>query len=537
MKNLTESTTWQSLQASRSKWQTQAISELFISNPSRFAEFSVKNAGILLDYSRQPLDEPLKKSFVDIGRSLAIHEKIHAQCLGEPLNFTENRPALHTALRHTEAAALGELQKHIIEEQTKCFALADAIHEHRFVGVKGQPFTDVVNIGIGGSHLGPLMATTALQMHAVSPLRFHFLSSIDKGPINALIQTINPETTLFIVSSKSFTTLETLTNAATLKKWLQATGHQAVIDHQWFAITAQPEKAKADGFAPDHILKTWEWVGGRYSLWSAVGLPLLLKIGKTKFLELLQGAAAMDEHAQTAAYEKNMPFILAMLTYLHMSFSHAQAEAIAPYSQRLQMLIPYLQQATMESLGKSVNLDGETVQPLTGPIIFGQEGCEGQHAYHQLLHQGNLTIPIDFILIGKPEKTESGLHHDALLASALSQAEALTRGLSLNEVLAEHPELTPESAAHRVLPGNRPCNILLLDELTPATLGALIALYEHKIFILSLLWEINAFDQWGVELGKKLLPDILKALQTPLKGNEPPTLLTYLKQLKEGSSP
>ena len=535
MKNLTESITWQTLASSRAKWQTQAISDLFASNPSRFVEFSIKSSGLLLDYSRQPIDDSLKKIFTDIGQSLLVHEKIRAQCMGETLNFTENRAALHTALRHTKADALSHLSKNIVAEQTKCFELANAIHEHRFVGTNGQAFTDVVNIGIGGSHLGPLMATTALQTQAVSPLRFHFLSSIDKGPINTLIHAINPETTLFIVSSKSFTTLETLTNANTLKEWLQSTGHQAVIDHQWFAITAQPEKAQAFGFSPEHILKTWEWVGGRYSLWSAVGLPLLLKIGKTKFLEFLKGAASIDEHAQTAPYENNMPFMLAMLSYLHMSFNHVQAEAIAPYSQRLQFLIPYLQQATMESLGKSVNIEGETVPSFTGPIIFGQEGCEGQHAYHQLLHQGNLTIPVDFILIGKAEKNESGLHHDALLASALSQAEALTRGLSLTEVLAQHPELSKASAAHRVLPGNRPCNILLLDELTPATLGALIALYEHKIFILSVLWEINAFDQWGVELGKKLLPDILKALQTPLSGNEPPTLLTYLKQLKQGS--
>lgn len=536
MKNLTESTTWQTLHAGRTKWQTRAISELFISNPSRFEEFSVKNSGILLDYSRQPVDDALKKIFAETGQLLGIREKIHAQCSGEPLNFTENRPALHTALRQPQGLAIGSYQKNITDEQAKCFQFADDIHQHRFVGVNGQPFTDVVNIGIGGSHLGPFMATTALAMHAVSPLRFHFLSSIDKGPLNTVIHTINPETTLFIVSSKSFTTLETLTNAATLKTWLQSSGHQAVLDHQWIAITAQPDKAHAFGFTDERIFKTWEWVGGRYSLWSAVGLPLLLKIGRVKFLEFLQGAASLDDHAQTAPYENNMPFILAMLTYLHMSFNHAQAEAIAPYSQRLQLLIPYLQQATMESLGKSVDKNGEAVQTVTGPIIFGQEGCEGQHAYHQLLHQGNLTIPVDFILIGKPEKEESGLHHDALLASALSQAEALTRGLSLTDIQTQHPELTLENAAHRILPGNRPCNIILLDELTPATLGALIALYEHKIFILSLLWNINAFDQWGVELGKKLLPDILKTLQTPLTGNEPATLLTYLKQLKAGAS-
>lgn len=536
MKNAIKSAFWQRLKTHHETLAKTRMVELFESNPNRFEEFSIKSSGILLDFSRHLITQPTLKLLIELADAAKLQARFQALLTGESVNTTENRPALHTALRQLNDAPLcvnGQNIKPAVQhELNRVLTFAKAIHEGRFRGTTGQPITDVVNIGIGGSHLGPYLATTALKEYAKGSLRFHFLSSIDSAPLNDLITKIHPETTLFIVSSKSFSTLETLTNAHSLKAWLNEIGLSSAFPAQWVAITAYPEKAAAFGFPPDHIFETFEWVGGRYSVWSSIGLPLLLMLGSEGFLEFLEGAHSMDTHVQSAPYEKNMAIMLALLSFWHMHFDHSTAEAVAPYAKRLQALVPYLQQAAMESLGKSVNLQGEKVSTPIGPIIFGQEGSEGQHAYHQFLHQGNLCIPIDFILIARAHATHNERHHRILLASALSQTEALMRGLSVQEIQAKHPELTPEEAAHRALPGNRPSNILLLDELSPKTLGALLSLYEHKIFAASVLANINPFDQWGVELGKQLLPDILSTLETPLHQNEPDTLLTHLKKLR-----
>jgi glucose-6-phosphate isomerase len=536
MKNLIESPLWPALKADHETLKKTDVTDLFSANPSRFDDFSVKSSGILLDYSRHRMTKTTLGLLADLASMANLSAQFQALFTGKPVNTTENRPALHTALRDASKKPLtvsGEnIQTTVENEQIRLFAFAEAVRLGQFVSASGKAITDIVNIGIGGSHLGPYLTTTALKDFANTKLRFHFLSSIDKAPLNDVITSTNPETTLYIVSSKSFTTLETLTNANSLKAYLQSQGHTDIFPKQWVAITAHPDKALAYGFPPEHIFETFSWVGGRYSIWSSVGLPLALMIGERGFRDFLSGAHSMDEHVKNTPPEKNMAMLLALLSFWHAHFDQATAEAVAPYSQRLQALVPYLQQAAMESLGKSVNLNGDTLTAHAGPVLFGQEGSEGQHAYHQFLHQGTLCIPVDFILIGRPHEKHNGHHHCMLLASALSQAEALTQGLSTADIQAKHPHLTKAQAAHLVLPGNRPCNLLLLDELTPATLGALLALYEHKIYAQSVLANINPFDQWGVELGKQLLPDILTALEAPTNPNEPSSLLTHLKKLR-----
>lgn len=536
MKKLTASPLWSALRADHEALKEQQVADLFSANPKRFDEFSIKSSGILLDFSRHRITKTTLGYLADLASMANLSTQFQALFSGQPVNTTEHRPALHTALRHGSEPALAlhsqSIQIAVENEQTRLFAFAEAVRSGQFLGASGKRITDVVNIGIGGSHLGPFLTTTALKDFASTNLRFHFLSSIDKAPLNDVLASTNPETTLYIVSSKSFTTLETLTNANSLKATLQSLGHTDIFPAQWVAITAHPEKALAYGFQPEHIFETFAWVGGRYSIWSSVGLPLALMIGEAGFREFLAGAHEMDTHVLNAPPEKNMAALLALLSFWHLHFDAASAEAVAPYAQRLQALVPYLQQAAMESLGKSVDLNGQPIETHAGPILFGQEGSEGQHAYHQFLHQGKLCIPVDFILIGRPHEKHNGHHHCMLLASALSQAEALTRGLSAAEIQAKHPHLSADEAAHLVLPGNRPCNLLLLDELTPATLGALLALYEHKIYAQSVLANINPFDQWGVELGKQLLPDILASLEAPLNPKEAPSLLTHLKKLR-----
>lgn len=536
MKNLIESPLWPALKADHETLKKTDVTDLFSADPKRFDSFSIKSSGILLDYSRHRITKTTLGLLADLASMANLPAQFQALFSGAPVNTTENRPALHTALRNNNKKPLtvsGEnIQATVANEQARLFAFAEAVRSGQFLGAKGQAITDVVNIGIGGSHLGPYLTTTALKDFSSTKLRFHFLSSIDKAPLNDVIASTNPETTLYIVSSKSFSTLETLTNANSLKAYLQSQGHTDVFPKQWVAITAHPEKALVYGFPSEHIFETFSWVGGRYSIWSSVGLPLALMIGEQGFRNFLSGANSMDEHVLNSPPEKNMAMLLALLSFWHARLDHATAEAVAPYSQRLQALVPYLQQAAMESLGKSVNLNGETLKQHAGPILFGQEGSEGQHAYHQFLHQGTLCIPVDFILIGRPHEKHSGHHHCMLLASALSQAAALVQGLSAADIQAKHPELSDAEAAHLVLPGNRPCNLLLLDELTPATLGALLALYEHKIYAQSVLANINPFDQWGVELGKQLLPAILADLEAPLTPNETSSLLSHLKKLR-----
>jgi glucose-6-phosphate isomerase len=393
------------------------------------------------------------------------------------------------------------------------------IREKKWLGVTGKPITDIVNIGIGGSHLGPLFTIHALSDFADKDLRCHFISNIDSSHIHEILLKINPETTLFIVSSKSFSTLETITNAISIRSWFKDQLKTDDLSKHWVAVTAEVTDAKQFGIPEENIFPLWDWVGGRYSIWSAIGLPLAILIGMKRFQEFLSGGHAMDEHFRTAPLKENIPVILALLSLWYINFFGTQHYAIIPYSHHLNYLRLYLQQLEMESNGKNTSNDGTLLDFPTSPIIFGEQGCNGQHSFHQLLHQGQHFVPVDFILVGLAKK-EIEDHHHILVGSGLSQAQALMSGKSYEEAYAElqayglSQEESHYLAQHKTIPGNRPSNILFIDQISPRTLGLLIALYEHKTFVQGVIWGINSFDQWGVELGKKLLPDILENLKS-----------------------
>ena len=522
MTDLTKKPAWMALKRHQIEIAPLHMRDWFLQEPDRFKQFSLQNDEMVLDYSRNRIQQKTLNLLFDFARSSDLSEKITALFTGHSINHTEKRPALHTALRAKDTALLTvngeEITVKIQETRAKMQAIVEKIHNKQWLGATGKPIRHIVNVGIGGSHHGPYMATHALKEFAVSDLQFHFVSTVDHTHLQDVLEHIDAETTLFIISSKSFTTLETLTNAHSILNWLK---HKLPCDgiaaHHFIAVTSAIEKAINFGIQRENILPIWDWVGGRYSIWSAIGLPLMLMIGNKHFMEFLEGAYQMDSHFRDAPYEQNMPVILALLNIWYTHFFNANATAIIPYSHRLHRLVAYLQQAEMESNGKSVNSSGHAITYATSPIVFGEEGCNGQHTYHQLLHQGKLLVPADFILIGNTN-AHVNHHQDILFASGLSQAQALMQGKTYQEAYAElksHDYSDEEAATlayHQVIPGNRPSNILFLQRLTPKNLGALIALYEHKIFVQAVLLNINPFDQWGVELGKQLLPTILNNL-------------------------
>lgn len=527
MKNLTELTEWQALANHQSEINDLHMRDLFSQDALRFSRFSLQCGELFFDYSRNRITEKTLKMLCDLAKAIGLSEKIAALFSGYPINATEKRPALHTALRDRAGTQIMVKGKNIAQEiaamRQKMCDFVSQIHNKKWLGVTGKPIAHIVNVGIGGSHLGPMMCTQALLDFSVSDLQFHFISSVDKAGLLEVLQKIDPETTLFIISSKTFSTIETLTNANTISAWMQdKLGPEALAKH-FIAITTAADKAVAFGILEQHIFPLWDWVGGRYSIWSAIGLPLMLMIGSKHFNEFLNGAYAMDQHFQNAAYGENIPVVLALLSVWYLNFFNTHVQAIIPYSHRLRYLIAYLQQAEMESNGKSIKLNGGNVSYATGPVIFGEEGCNGQHAYHQLLLQGQHLIPVDFILVGEGGASfTTDLHQDILIASGLSQAQALMRGKTYDEARQELLDLNYEEdeaselACHRVIPGNRPSNIIFLERLTPKNLGMLLALYEHKIFVQGAIWGINSFDQWGVELGKQLLPVILRGMKDGL---------------------
>lgn len=540
MRNLTETMEWQALTNHLATIRSAHMRDWFAEDDQRFTKFSLSVGDILLDYSRNRINEETRSLLVKLAQAADLQEKIHGLCAGLPLNATENRPALHTALRDPHHQPIWINSDNIAEKIRACLekmaAFTDQIHEQQWLGATGKPITHIVNIGIGGSHLGPKMAVHALKAFSNAQLQFDFISSIDDTYLHEVLTRCNPEQTLFIVSSKSFTTIETMTNAATIKNWLiDKLGRDAITNHL-IAVTAAPDKAIHFGIPDSHIFPIWEWVGGRYSVWSAVGLPLMLAIGHQHFTAFLRGAHEMDQHFATAPFTENMPVILGLLDIWYSNFFATTAKAIVPYTHRLRLLIPYLQQAEMESNGKRVTINGSPTDYSTAPILFGEEGSDGQHAYHQLLHQGTDFIPVDFILTGSERKTSS--HYNILLASCLSQAQALMQGKTYEEAFsslcATHSEESAKKLApHLVIPGNRPSNILVLKQLTPHSLGMLIALYEHKIFVQGIIWQINSFDQWGVELGKQLLPDVLTHIESSAKHTTATnSLINYLMQNK-----
>lgn len=515
---LTELAVYATLLKHQQTIASEQMQTWFLDDNQRFHRYSLQVDGLLLDYSRNRINDTTLDLLIQLAEQSGLANRISDLFSGKPINVSEKRAVLHTALRGGQFASPDTIEA-IENSLEKVRSIVEQVRSGQWHGVTGKPIKHIVNIGIGGSHLGPMMALEALRDIAATDLTCHFISSIDLAHLQTVLANIDPAATLFIVSSKSFNTIETLTNAKTILSWLIPVFGDAILQKQFVAVTAAPAKAKAFGIPEQHIIGFWDWVGGRYSVWSPVGLPLAIMIGNAHFADLLAGAYAMDEHFRTAPFRANMPVLLAVLGIWYINFFHCHAHAIIPYAHRLRHLIDYLQQADMESNGKSVDIGGHPLDYHTGPVIFGAEGINGQHAYHQALHQGQHFIPADFILVANSNIHENPSHHDILLASCLSQATALLQGKTVeaaqtNLLKTGLSESEADSLApHQAMPGNKPSNIIVMDTLSPRNLGALIALYEHKIFVQGVIWHINSFDQWGVELGKELLPTILDHIQ------------------------
>ncbi|MBL4582907.1 MAG: glucose-6-phosphate isomerase [Gammaproteobacteria bacterium] len=464
---------------------------------NRFQEYSLNHEGLLLDYSKNFIHSETIPLLLDIAEQSQLPAAIDAMFRGEEINTTEQRAALHVTLRDPEAKTN---TPEVSASLDRMEALVTELHDGKWTGYSGKVITDVVNLGIGGSDLGPAMVCEALASFATHKLCVHFVSNIDPSHLQSTLKDLQPETTLFVIASKSFSTLETLKNAEAARDWLlQQTDATATAKH-FVAITTNLSAATEFGIEEKNLYPLWDWVGGRFSLWSAIGLPIALTLGMDGFRQLLAGAHSMDEHFRTAELKKNMPVILALLNFWYREYFDAHSTAVIPYNQRLSLLPSFLQQLCMESLGKSVDKQGAQTQHNTGDIIWGTAGTNGQHSYFQLLHQGTEFIPVDFIASANSDAEGGTQAHQHLLANCFSQSLALMEG-----------KLDADSA-HKVVAGNKPSNTLLLEELNPYNLGMLLALYEHKVYALSVLWNINAFDQWGVELGKELSSEVFAAM-------------------------
>ncbi|WP_426153616.1 glucose-6-phosphate isomerase [Pseudomonas sp. DC3000-4b1] len=513
---------WQALSEHRAAMQQFSMREAFNADPTRFDDFSLSACGLFLDYSKNLITQETQDLLVALANEVKLSEAIKAMFAGEILNASEGRPALHTALRRPIGDKLKVAGTNIMPEVHKVLGqiteLVTRIHDGLWRGYTEKPITDVVNIGIGGSFLGPQLVSEALLPYSQKGVRCHYLANIDGSEFHELSAKLRAETTLFIVSSKSFGTLETLKNAQAARAWYLAQGgSEAELHRHFIAVSSNNAAAVAFGIREENIFPMWDWVGGRYSLWSAIGLPIALSIGTANFKELLSGAHTMDEHFQTAPFDSNMPVLLALLGVWYGNFWGAQSHAILPYDHYLRNITKHLQQLDMESNGKSVRQDGSPATTDTGPVIWGGVGANGQHAYHQLLHQGTQLIPADFIV---PVVSFNPVadHHQWLFANCLSQSQALMLGKTRAEAEAElRAKGMPEAevqrlAPHKVIPGNRPSNTLVVERISPRRLGALVAMYEHKVFVQSVIWGINAFDQWGVELGKELGKNVYQRL-------------------------
>lgn len=487
--------------------ETADIRALFAANPLRFTQFSASSCGLLLDYSKTSLTADNLLALLDLARATGVEARRDAMFAGEAVNSAENRAVLHTALRAPATARIMVNGKDIIPAihatLDRFLAFAEGVRSGTIPASNGQPFTDVVNIGIGGSDLGPAMVTQALTPYHDGP-RLHFVSNIDAAHLADTLRPLDPARTLFIVASKTFTTVETMTNARSARAWAtKALGEDAISAH-FCAVSTSVEKCAAFGIDPDRIFGFWDWVGGRYSVWSSVGLPVAIAIGQKNFRAFLAGAHELDEHFRTAPLADNLPVLLALVGVWHRDALGYPARAILPYDQRLSRFAGYLQQLDMESNGKSVTRTGQTVAHATGPLVFGEPGTNGQHAFYQWLHQGTDIVPCEFYIAAQGHEPELSHHHRLLMVNCLAQSQALLQGRTLAEA---------NNNPHRVFSGNRPSLTTAYKKLDPATLGKLLALYEHRVFTEAALWDINAFDQWGVELGKDLAIRLLPAMQ------------------------
>ena len=513
---------WQALVSHQKALEQTHMRDLFRSDPDRAQRYFIAGGGLCLDYSRNRITDDTLKKLMALARACGVNERIAAMFRGDAINLTEKRPALHVALRdpgETPIIVDGiNIMPEISHTLDRMEAFVGDITHQRRTGRTGKAFTDVVSIGIGGSFLGPKLVSEALKPYWHGQLASHYVANIDGTHITEVLQRVNPETTLFLIQSKSFRTQETLENSKVARDWfLEKGGAEDDVAKHFIAVTANTSEAVSFGIAEDNIFPMWDWVGGRYSLWSAIGLPVALTIGMSNFRALLDGAYQMDTHFRTTPLAQSMPVVMAMLGIWYSNFWGAETHAILPYDHYLRSLPAHLQQLDMESNGKRVTRHGQPLTYHSGPVIWGGVGANGQHAFHQLLHQGTRLIPADFI-IPLNSHNDVASHHSILFANCLSQSRALMSGKTLQQA---KEELASEGlsaadietlAPHKVIPGNKPSNTLLMDRATPETVGALVALYEHRTFVQGIVWDVDSFDQWGVELGKQLGKDILERL-------------------------
>ncbi|MES2747929.1 MAG: glucose-6-phosphate isomerase [Bacteroidota bacterium] len=520
--NPTTTSAWKKLQDHYNQLTKGSIKEMFANDSERAEKFHLQWNDFLLDYSKNNINDQSIQLLLELANEVHLKDAISQYFNGDNINQTENRAVLHTALRMPQNSTLLVDGKNVIPEiqevKNKIKTFCNQIISGEKKGYAGKAFTDIVNIGIGGSDLGPAMVVEGLQFYK-NHLNLHFVSNIDGDHVNETIKKLNPETTLFVIVSKTFTTQETLSNSETIKKWFLQSANQNDIAKHFVAVSTNIQKTTEFGIHPDNIFPMWDWVGGRFSLWSAVGLSISLAVGYDNFDKLLSGAHNMDEHFKTVSFDNNMPVILALLSIWYNNFFGAESEALIPYSQYLQKFAPYLQQGIMESNGKSIDREGKPVNYQTGTIIWGEPGTNSQHAFFQLIHQGTKLIPCDFIGFVKPLYGNTD-HHNKLMSNFFAQTEALLNGKTASQVKAElEANKMPEADIKELLPfkvftGNKPTNTLLIDQLTPESLGSLIALYEHKIFVQGVIWNIFSYDQWGVELGKQLANSILDEIES-----------------------
>ena len=520
---------WQDLSVHYEEMKNTHMRRLFEADPERFQKFSLIFEDMLVDFSKNIITDKTLSLLLSLARQVGVAEAIESMFRGERINETENRAVLHVALRNRSNTPIlvdgKDVMPHVNRVLERIHTFSDALLSGRWKGFTGKPITDIVNIGIGGSDLGPYMVTEALKPYwkDVTP---HFVSNIDGTHITETLKGLSPETTLFIIASKTFTTQETMTNARTAREWFlkEARDREAVKRH-FVAVSTNKEGVSEFGIDPNNMFEFWDWVGGRYSLWSAIGLSIACSIGFDNFSKLLEGAHSMDRHFRHTPMEKNIPIILALISIWYNNFFGSQTEAILPYDQYLHRLPAYLQQAFMESNGKSVDRTGKDVNYQTGYIIWGEPGTNGQHSFYQLIHQGTKLIPCDFIAPAQSHNPV-GEHHEILISNFLAQTEALMKGKTEDEIIFEMKEAgfsedeIERLKRFRVFRGNRPSNSILIRKITPYTLGALIALYEHKIFVQGVVWNIFSFDQWGVELGKQLAKSIQKELREGIPSGE-----------------
>lgn len=525
--NPTETESWKKLEKIYSRMKNAKMKSMFAEDTLRFSKFSVSDCNILLDYSKNIIDSETLDALFELAEECGVKEAVKSMFSGEKINETEKRAVLHTALRNFSDRPVLVDGKDVMPDIKKVLAkmekFAAKFEEGSWKGYTGKKITDIVNIGIGGSDLGPVMVVEALKYYAVEGLKLHFVSNVDGTHIVETLKELNAETTLFIIASKTFTTKETMTNAHSARNWFLAqAGDRKYIPLHFVAVSTNEEKVKDFGIDSENMFGFWDWVGGRYSLWSAIGLSIACAVGYNNFERLLKGAFLMDEHFRTAPFNKNIPVILALVGVWYNNFFGAETEAILPYDQYLHRFPAYFQQGNMESNGKSIDRNGKKVNYQTGPVIWGEPGTNGQHAFYQLIHQGTKMIPADFLAAAISLNEDVG-HHNILMSNFFAQTEALMNGKTAEEVVAElkakglNDDEIEKLTPFKVFEGNRPTNSILYRKLTPETLGSLIAMYEHKIFVQGIIWNIFSFDQWGVELGKQLADTIFLDIK---KGRE-----------------